>query len=604
MKKKRVLASVISSFLILLMIFTLVMSVSAEQTEIFVEGDWEYKVINDNVIISGYTGEVEDLAIPLTLGGKTVTMIGEYAFASHKTLTSIEIPSGVTSIEAGAFQYCDSLKSVIISESVESIAKEWAFGLSCFYGCNNLENIIVDAKNEKFSSEDGVLYSKDKSVLIYYPKGKNNSKFDIPDTVKYFDRMVFEDCKKIKKVTIPNSVTAISYRAFAGCSNLEEINIPTGVASIGESAFGGCKNLKNIVIPDSVKSIEIYAFSGCSSLIEIAIPESVQCLNYVTDGTRVEGIGDKVMEEALCFSGCSNLENIIVDSNNSKFSSEDGILYNKDKSKMLCYPAGKNEGNFTIKNGVKKIRAYAFNQCEKLKTIVIPESVINIENSAIIQCKNIVTVKFMGAKPDNLDRFISTEKNINILYPRKLESSWKDYNIYPKQGYGESIIDVQEVNLNKTKLSIVKGKTYKLKQTVMPNNADDKTVIWSSSNTKIATVSQDGVIKANNKGTCVIFVITNDGKKKAECKITVIIPVKKIKLNRTKIIIEKGKTYKLKAVVTPVNSTDKKIVWSSTNKKIAKVSKGKVKARKKGICYIVVKTKDGNKKARCKVIVK
>lgn len=528
--------------------------------------------------------------------------IGKYAF-SGTNLLDVKIPDGLKSIEEGVFQYCNNLKNIMIPESVQNIDNRMNFGYSAFAGCAKLENIYVDERNSKYSSEDGVLYTKGKKGLLYYPLGKDSVEFIISNTVEYINNDVFRNRVNLERIIIPDSVKSIGSYSFSGCTNLKEIHIPNGVAAIPLRAFSGCCSLETINIPSSVKSIGSYAFSGCSALKEVKIPKSVDNISYISDFEKVEG--PQPENGVTCFRECSGLKNIVVDTENSKYSSKQGVLYNKDKSTILFYPEGKSENEFMIPDGVKNIQENTFYNCVNLKNVTIPKSVINVADSSFVQCTNLELVEFQGRRPEKLNGFCKKcSEQLKILYPRKFESSWKDYTLYSKIAYGEPWISVQGISIDKTKLTLVKGKSKQLKTSVIPVDADDKIVIWSSSNPKVATVSQTGVVQAKGKGTCIISAITNDGKKKATCKVTVTVLVKKVKLNKSKVVIKKGRTYKLKCTITPKNATNKKVVWSSTNKKIARVLKGKVKARKKGTCYIVVKTKDGNKKAKCKVIVK
>lgn len=156
------------------------------------------------------------------------------------------------------------------------------------------------------------------------------------------------------------------------------------------------------------------------------------------------------------------------------------------------------------------------------------------------------------------------------------------------------------IKLNKKTLTVNKGAYKQLKATITKNSTDK--VTWSSSNKKVATVDKNGVVVGVKKGTATITAKTSSGKKET-CKVTVKIPSTKVKLNKTKVTLAKGKSVTLKATLTPTNSTDK-LTWTSSNKKVATVtSKGKVTAVKKGTATITVKTTSG-KKATCKVTVK
>lgn len=155
------------------------------------------------------------------------------------------------------------------------------------------------------------------------------------------------------------------------------------------------------------------------------------------------------------------------------------------------------------------------------------------------------------------------------------------------------------VKINKTSVSVLRGKTYNLKIT-----GTKKKIKWTSSNKKIATVSASGKIKGINKGRCNIYAKV--GKKKYTCKVTVKQPVTSIKLSKKSISLNKGKKYTLKASIAPKNAANKAVVWKSSNAKIASVSsKGVVTAKSAGTATITATAKDGSgKKSSCKVTIK
>ena len=162
------------------------------------------------------------------------------------------------------------------------------------------------------------------------------------------------------------------------------------------------------------------------------------------------------------------------------------------------------------------------------------------------------------------------------------------------------------VSLDSKSLTISDGKSAKLTATIKPSNVSITSLNWKTSNKKVATVSDDGVVKAVNPGKCTITVTTKDTGKKATCKITVVeTPVKKVKLNKTSLSLTIGKTYTLKATTTPTYATNQNVTWKTSNNKIVRVSsKGKIRALKAGTATITVITEDGKKKATCTVTVK
>jgi hypothetical protein len=283
-----------------------------------------------------------------------VTSIGESAFSSCTNLTSITIPSSVTSIGDYAFSSCTNLASVTIPAGVTAI------GRAIFNGCSSLTSITVDTQNPAYSSVDGVLFNKNRTVLFKYHASKQGSNY----------------------------------------------TIPTGVTSIGESAFSSCTNLTSITIPSSVTSIGNSAFAYCSSLTSVTIPSSVTSIGY------------------SAFSWCSSLTSITVDTQNPAYSSVDGILFNKNRTVLFKYPAGKQESNYTIPAGVTSIEFSAFAGCVNLTSIIIPSS---------------VTIKSDAFSGNRLTR-ISIGSNVTLYSYRTRIEDYTD-DVYPfDNGFDEFYI--------------------------------------------------------------------------------------------------------------------------------------------------------------------
>ena len=215
-----------------------------------------------------YCGSLTSITIP-----DSVTSIGEYAFSHCSSMTSVTIPGSVTSIGYSAFRYCISLTIITIPGSVTSI------GDYAFYRCSSLANITVDAGNTYYSSENGVLFNKNKTELLVCPGGKSGS-YTVPDSVTSIGDYAFYGCGSLTSVTIQDSVTSIKDVAFCDCMSLTSVTIPDSVTSIGSSTFTGCSSLTSITIPDSVTSIGEGAFSHCSSMTSVTIPGSVTSIGY------------------------------------------------------------------------------------------------------------------------------------------------------------------------------------------------------------------------------------------------------------------------------------------------------------------------------------
>lgn len=195
--------------------------------------------------------------------------IADGAFFYCDSLTSIELPDSVVCIGNHAFDNCNGLSRIDIPKSVTTIGSE------AFYVCFDLASINVDPDNTAYCSEGGVLYNKEKTEIIRFPKEKAGISFAIPNGVTKIADGAFESCENLTGVSIPNGVETLGSDAFSDCSGLTGITIPESVTSIGSSAFSECSNLTDIAIPDGVRCLAEKTFFKCKKLKSITIPNSV-----------------------------------------------------------------------------------------------------------------------------------------------------------------------------------------------------------------------------------------------------------------------------------------------------------------------------------------
>lgn len=304
----------------------------------YAEIDQDHDGIFDSVkILSGDRSAVL-IEIPDQINGLPVTSIGDSAFSGCQTLQEVVLPGNLKEIQEMAFYGCYGLQEIVIPNGVERLENR------AFASCLHLKNVTI------------------------------------PESVSYIGSRVFEFTYELKEIFIPDAVTEINDNAFCYCG-FETIKIPDGVKRIGDSAFSGCPSLQSVILPDSVTIIGDSAFYGCQKLKEIIFPDDVTEIGsyaFVNTALTEVNIPESVqMIGKNAFSGCTS---IVVSEENTVYSTADGVLFNKDKTRLLQYPREKKDFSYTIPDTVREFdnSAFFFPKYSTLKKLTVPESVTAI----------------------------------------------------------------------------------------------------------------------------------------------------------------------------------------------------------------------------------
>jgi len=312
----------------------------------------------ETIGVSAFEGcGVKTILIP-----DSVAIIDDYAFNECKSMSAILFGSGLKSIGYRAFKDCDSLLSVNIPDSVETIDGAGSYEVTgAFSYCDNLQEVVIG------------------------------------EGLKTITKATFYGCPKLESVVIGSSVETIGVSAFEGCG-IKTILIPDSVAIIDDYAFNECKSLQTIKLGSGLKTIGYRAFKDCDSLLYVNIPDSVE---------TIEGAGS--YEVTGAFSYCDNLQEVVIG---------DGL---KTISKATFYGCTKLE-SVIIGNSVETIGTSAFEGCG-VKTILIPDSVTVIDDYAFNECRSLYAIKLgSGVKTIGYRAFKDCDSLLSIEIPDSVET--------------------------------------------------------------------------------------------------------------------------------------------------------------------------------------
>ena len=589
-----------------------------EQDGIIYGYDTDFK----EAYVYDYEGDATDIVIPETLGGYTVKTIEIHYYGTE--VKTISIPSGV---------------------------------IDCTIRSDRIGYIYVDEANQTFKSVDGALYTKDGKELVLYPYKESKdlvisegtetiwdnamSKSEVetvtlPSTLKYVNIYVEDAETMYQKVeeyladVLPSSqmlrdvyvsednenivsVDGIVYSkdmkrlVFCPRGKSGEITVDERTDIIGHEAFSESKVTK-ITLPEGLTSIEYSAFSNCTNLTELNIPRGVTEFN--------KDMFWKTALKSLTFP------------EDSPYISENGIVYNKDKTELL-FAIGYINGKLVIPEGVKSIGRSAFEQIETISEVEFPKSLVSIGDSAFLACSGIRSI-IIPENVTSIGDFVFESTHITKIY---IESTKiKDIGMFAFSAYAQSTVitvkseeiaalvrnslwdadsatiivekPVDPVTVDKSAVTLYTG-NYKNTTTVKATlNGITGKIKWTTSNKAVATV-KNGKITAVGKGTAVIKVTV--GANTAQVKVTVKNPtVTVVDGSKTvsSINVKKSKTVIYKVKVSPVKSKVS-IVQDAKSKKTAKVTYKNnllsVKGLKKGSTVIKIKCGAGVKKIKVTV---
>ena len=440
---------------------------------------------------------------------ETLKSIGAFAFVECKKLSEITIPQSVTSVGEYAFSGCENLASVTVSDDLPYVGGR-AFEKTKWLNSQPDGVVYIGKsaygykgdmpKNTELSLKSGITNI---SGYAFYEE-KNLTSVKIPETVNRIGNWAFLDCEGLKNLNIPDGVKRIESWTFSNCSSLTNITVPDSVTVLDGLAFSYCTNLKNIELSKNLTEIGMGALSHCTSLETIDIPDSViimdniamaGCseLKSVNIGSNLKTVGGQV------FAGCTSLEKVNVNLNNKNYTSENGIWYDKNKTKIILYPYNKKDSAYTTPTSLKELcNGYVGSygmllDNSNLKTVTIEKNVTKIDDYAIgfvfdfdnykiNKVKDFTVKGYRGTVAEsyakkNSFNFVALDKTLQTPSISKLENtsggikiSWNKvsgaygYRVYQKTSNGwKRIKDTTATSYTDSAVSVNQTKTYTMR---------------------------------------------------------------------------------------------------------------------------------------------
>ncbi len=499
-----------------------------------------------------------------------LTTIENHAFYNTKYLVELRLPSTVTTLRSGTFSF-SNIQKLHLGKGITSLESD------ILENCKFLKTLTVDKGNPNYTTRDGVLYDKAITHLFFYPRLKEDTKFEIPSTVKRIDRGAFRNNKLIEDVTFPEGVKEIPKNCFAECEKLRTVTLPEGLTTLGERAFFDCNSIKSLTIPASIKTIRRQiGFHNCTDLTILS--RQPDKINVREDSNPISSTfhPDKVANCTLHVPA-------------GQGDAYRKLAWAKEFKKIVELPAIEVSSISLNKTSLK----LGVGNDETLIATILPSNATNQTLKWDSDDPNVATVSKDGAVH-------GVAKGICTITVTTHNSK----SVTCKVNVGD-FVPVTKVTLNKKNIELTETVTCSgLVATVEPKNATDPTITWVSSAPSIATIDpKTGVIKPIAPG--VLTFTAKAGNKSATCSALVkaYIPLDGLTISHTELRMDKNDEQQLSVSFNPSDATNQNVSWESDNNAVATVEEGRVKAVGYGMATITASTQENSYKAKCSVTV-
>ena len=473
---------------------------------------------------------------------------------------TIDIMEGTETAGYSSFSGCDRVLEINIPASFTEIRREMA------EDCKLLESINVAEDNQYFSSENGVLYDKQKKSLIWYPCGKIGE-VNIADSVTEIGDMAFMDCVNISEISLGKNVSIIGEYVFMGCTSLQTAAFEGIVTKIGDCTFAGCKSLTEVILPDGIESLSYAMFYECPLLKKINIPASVKVI--LPTSIKESGINE-----------------IVIDDENPYLSLKDKMICNKEGTKLFLWlPDG--QKNITVPDNITVLGENSFSLCIDAEKITVPENVTELETGVFQNCwllKEIELPEGIKTIPDNT--FNSCENLQSIKIPSTVTSI--GYGAFDSCYSLKSLTIPENVTNLESRIIFLAGITEVYVESLKLTDIGDFALSTYMDMVNVYVYNEEvyNKLKENSDEFCNIILL-----KKSE----------PLELDKYSVELYTGnvkKSVTVKAALTDITGTVK---WKTSDKSVANVKNGKITAVNKGTAVVTAYIGKYSKKVKVTV---
>ncbi|MCM1309043.1 MAG: leucine-rich repeat protein, partial [Butyrivibrio sp.] len=440
---------------------------------------------------------IEKIEIP-----NTVTKIGSAAFFECVNLKDIKIPNSVTEIDSSTFYYCINLEQVILGSDIDAI------GDYAFSGCHALNEIELPLGLKNIGTQAFSFTGLQKVIIPNGCSSIGDEAFykcdNLTEVIAISEYLsigngAFEKCKKLEKVVLSEGVTSIGRYTFQSCESLSEIAIPDSVTSLGSEIFDGCGSLADVHLGTGIIEIPSYAFSNCGSIQTISLPYSIISIGsnaFINDAALAE-ITIPRKTESIPSNAFSYPDKLtiygVAGTYAESFASENSIKFvakevNADSVKL-------DKTALTLNTGSKEQLIMTVSPMDFTDTVTWKSTDTNV---VTVSDTGVITAVGTGTASVKLTvGNASASCKVTVLQP-------------------VTSIYLYSQNMNALE-------TYELYTNIYPSNANNQKLEWSSSDSAVASVDENGLVTAHKKGTAVITAKATDGSGvSGKCTVTVL----------------------------------------------------------------------------------